>query len=243
MAFEEITVQHHQMRVKIGIGLVFLLAFLSMFLNVQYSKKKSPILSKTQYNVLTFHQSFGLYVIFFLSELLLKILRDYKNDTEMFDNLAISCLISKLVFFHCLVPLMMTMNLKLKMPLLFSKNKIKKFKFFMSGLSNSPRQQVLLPLKQFDLKARWGSEAKFQLLLMNQSEKVHLEICLPSVECWYFFFYSAKYNMNANRHCWYLWNLIILLQSALLSNFDIPKSHQRPNPKRSLKIKHFTENY
>ena len=183
MAFEEITVQHHQMRVKIGIGLVFLLAFLSMFLNVQYSKKKSPILSKTQYNVLTFHQSFGLYVIFFLSELLLKILRDYKNDTEMFDNLAISCLISKLVFFHCLVPLIITTNLKLKMPLLFSKNKIKKLKFLMSGLSNSPRQQVLLPLKQFDLKARWGSEAKFQLLLMNQSEKVHLEICLPSVEC------------------------------------------------------------
>ena len=181
MAFEEIKVQHHQMRVKIGIGLVFLLAFFSMFLNVQYSKKKRPILSKIQSNVLTFHQSFGLYAIFFLSELLLKILREYKN--EIFNNLSTSFLISKLIFFHCLVPLMMTMNLKLKMPLLFSKNKIKKLKFFMSGVSISPRQQVLLPLKQFDLKARWGSEAKFQLLLMNQSEKIHLENCLPSVEC------------------------------------------------------------
>ena len=182
MAFEELEhqQQHHQMRVKIGFGLVFLLAFFSMFLNVQYSKKRRPILSRIQYNVLTFHQSFGLYAIFFLSELLLKILRDYKD--EIF-NKATSYLIFKLIFFHCLVPLMMTMNLKLKMPLLFSKNKIKKVKFFMSGLSISPRQQALLPLKQFDLKGRWGSEAKFKLLLKNQSEKIHLRNCLPSVEC------------------------------------------------------------
>ena len=177
MAFEEMTIQTDKIRVKTGIGLVFLLAFSLMFLNVQYTKKKKPILSKFQHNVVTFNQSFFLYILFFLSDLLLKYLREKKND------FAICLFISKLIFFHCLVPYMIIRNLRLTMPLLFSKNKIEKVNFHISGWSITPRHQVLLPLKQFTSKARWGSTKKFQFLLPNQPGKIHSKNCVPAVEC------------------------------------------------------------
>ena len=84
MSFEVLTIQTDKIRVKTGIGIVFLLAFSLMFLNVQYTKKKRPILSKIQHNVVTFNQSFYLYILFFLSDLLLKYLRENKNDFGIF---------------------------------------------------------------------------------------------------------------------------------------------------------------
>ena len=175
MSFEVLTIQTDKIRVKTGIGIVFLLAFSLMFLNVQYTKKKRPILSKIQHNVVTFNQSFFLYILFFLSDLLLKYLRENKNDFGIF------LFISKLIFFHCLVPFAIILNLKLTMPILFSKNKIEKLSFYTTGWSFTPRHQVLLPIKQFTSNARWGSEIKF--LLQNQPEKIHIENCVPSVEC------------------------------------------------------------
>ena len=175
MAFEEMTIQTVKIRVKTGIGLVFLFAFSLMFLNVQYIKKKRPILSKIQHNVVTFNQSFILYVLFFLSDLILKYLRENKNDFAIF------LFIFKLIFFHCHVPVMIIKNSKLTMPLLFSKNEIEKVNFHMSGWSFTPRHQVLLPLKQFTSKARWGSEVKFQFLLQNQP--IQSDNCVPTVEC------------------------------------------------------------
>ena len=61
----KIAIQHDKMRIKTGIGLVFLLAFLFMFLNVQYTKRKRPIVYKIQYNILTFNQSFYSFTLFF----------------------------------------------------------------------------------------------------------------------------------------------------------------------------------
>ena len=177
MAFQETTIQADKIRVKTGIGLVFLFAFTLMFLDVQYTKKKRPILSKIQHNVVTFNQSFLLYILFFLSDLLLKYLRENKNDIAIFNFFI------KLIFFHCLVPYMITMNLKQTMPLLFSKKKIEMGNFYMFGWSITPRHQVLLPLKQFTSKARWGSEIKFQIHLQNQPEKIHSDNCVPTVEC------------------------------------------------------------
>ena len=177
MAFEEMTLQPDRVRVKTGIGLVFLLAFALMFLNVQYNKKKRPIIPKTQHNVVTFDQSFILYILFFLSDWIFKYVRENKND------IAIFIFIFKLIFFHCFVPYMILRKLKLSMPILFSKNKIEKVAFFMSGWSYTPRHQILLPLKPFTSRARWGSEIKFQFLLQNLPVIIHSENCVPTVEC------------------------------------------------------------
>ena len=173
----KIAIQHDKMRIKTGIGLVFLLAFLLMFLNVQYTKRKRHIVYKIQYNILTFNQSFYSFTLFFLCDLLLKYLRENESDLAVF-----LFFISKLIFFHWLIPCMILRNLKLTMPVLFSKNKIHNVKFYISGYSITPRQQVLLPFKQFVTKARWGSEVKFQI--PNQPEKIYLKNSLSTVECW-----------------------------------------------------------
>ena len=154
---------HDKLRVKTGIGVMHLLAFCLMFLNVQYIKKKRPIVSKIQHNIVTFNQSFYLYIILFLSDCLLKNLRENKSSKAIF------LFITKAIFFHFLVPCMITWNLKLFMPLFFSNNKPEKLEFYMSGWSIIPRQQSLLPLKQFASNARWGSVAKFQVINENLS--------------------------------------------------------------------------
>ena len=149
---------HDKLRVKTGIGVIHLLAFCLMFLNVQYIKNKRPTILKIQHNIVTFNQSFYLYIILFLSDCLLKNLRENKCSKAIF------LFISKAIFFHFLVPCMITWYLKFSMPLFFSNNKPEKLDFYMSGWSIIPRQQVLLPLKQFASNARWGSVAKFQVI-------------------------------------------------------------------------------
>ena len=172
----KMAIQHDKMRIKTGIGLVFLLAFLLMFLNVQYTKRKRPIVYRIQHNILTFNQSFYSFILFFLSDLLLKNLRENEKDLAAFLFFT-----SKLIFFHWLIPYMIIRNLKLTMHVLFSKNKIHNIKFYISGYSITPRQQVLLPFKQFVTKARWGSEVKFQT--PDRPEKIYLKNSLSTVEC------------------------------------------------------------
>ena len=140
-------------------------------------KRKDPFYPNFNTMLSLLIKVFFLYILFFLSDLLLKYLRENKND------FAICLFISKLIFFHCLVPYMIIRNLRLTMPLLFSKNKIEKVNFHISGWSITPRHQVLLPLKQFTSKARWGSTKKFQFLLPNQPGKIHSKNCVPAVEC------------------------------------------------------------
>ena len=151
-------------KTKIGVGFVFLLVFLILFLSVQYHKRKRPTcqLPKIQYNILTFDQSFYLYVLFFLCDCALMLLKEHSK------NLEIALFISKLIFFHCLIPLLLIWNVKQSMPLLFSDNnpqrKVKNF--YVSGLSFTPRRQFFLPLNKVS-KARWGSEVKFQTKNVN----------------------------------------------------------------------------
>ena len=155
---------HDKLRVKTGIGVIHLLAFLLMFLNVQFIKKKRPTVSKIQVNIVTYNQSFYLYIVLFLSEWLLKNLRENKSDKALF------LFISKTIFFHFIVPCMILCHLKLCMPLFFAKNKTKRLDFYISGLSITPRQQVfLLPSKQFVSNARWGSVTKFRMINANIS--------------------------------------------------------------------------
>lgn len=159
---KEIDIVHDKLRVKTGIGFIHFLAFLLMFLNVQFIKKKRPSISKIQHNIITFNQSFYLYVVLFLSEWLLKNLRENKNDKAIF------IFISKTIFFHFLVPCMIMWHLRICMPLFFSKNKPEKLDFYISGWNIAPRQQVfLLPSKQFVSNARWGSVAKFRRINEN----------------------------------------------------------------------------
>ena len=119
----KMAIQHDKMRIKTGIGLVFLLAFMLMFLNVQYTKRKRPIVYRIQHNILTFNQSFYSFILFFLSDLLLKNLRENEKDLAAFLFFT-----SKLIFFHWLIPYMIIRNLKLTMHVLFSKNKIHNIK-------------------------------------------------------------------------------------------------------------------
>ena len=153
-------------KTKIGVGFVFLLVFLILFLSVQYHKKKRPTgqLPKIQYNILTFDQSFYLYVLFFLCDYTLMLSRELSKSLE------ITLFISKLIFFHCLIPLFLIWNVKRSMPLLFSDyNPQRKVKnFYVSGLSIIPRRQFFLPLNKVS-NARWGSEMKFQTKNVNLS--------------------------------------------------------------------------
>ena len=173
-------------RVKIGMGLVFLLAYLVMFLNIQYIRKKRPISSKIQYNIVTFNQSFVMYILFYLSDLILKYLRQncyihcilVENDYKLFFFLTF-----KLIFFNCLIPCTIIRNLNLTIPILFSEYKVEKVNFYMSEQRIIPRQQVFLPLKQFKFNARFGSEKKFQNFSQNQTEQISSESSLPVVEC------------------------------------------------------------
>ena len=182
LSLEDLKIPKGRERVKNGMGLVFLLAFLFMFLNVQYIKKKRPISSKIQYNIVTFNQSFVMYILFYLGDLILKYLRRncrihcilVENDYKLFFFLTF-----KLIFFNCLIPCMIIRNLNLTIPILFSEYKVEKVNFYMSGWSIIPRQQVLLPLKQFKYNARFGSEKKFQNFLQNQ---ISSENCLTVVE-------------------------------------------------------------
>ena len=153
-------------KTKIGVGFVFLLVFLILFLSVQYHKRKRPTgqLPKIQYNILTFDQSFYLYVLFFLCDFALMLLKEHSK------SLKITLFISKLIFFHCLIPLFLIWNVKRSMPLLFSDyNPQRKVKnFYVSGLSIIPRRQFFLPLNKVS-NARWGSEMKFQTKNVNLS--------------------------------------------------------------------------
>ena len=101
-------VQSDKVRVKTGIGFVFLLTFLLMFLNVQYIKKKRPILPKIQNNIVTFAQSFYLYIIFFLVNLLVTTLKENKKEAAAY------LFVSKLLFFHFIVPCMIIYPLCVK---------------------------------------------------------------------------------------------------------------------------------
>ena len=156
-----------RMKTKVGVGFVFLLIFLMMFLGVKYDKQKRPIVCKIQYNILTFDQSFYLYVLYFLYDLALMLFKVYSKGPEKSTRIAlILTFFFKFIFFHCIIPLLITWNLKQCMPLLFSDcyPKTEVNNFYISVLSISPRRQNFLPLKKFVAKARWGSEAKFRTM-------------------------------------------------------------------------------
>ena len=148
---------------KIAVATVFFTAFLSMFLDVRYQKKKKPTRSRIQYNVLTFDQSFYSYVIYFVVDWALVLLKQRNKFIGIF------LFICKLIFFHCVIPLFILLNLKNSIPFLFSENNCKKEpnSFYMTKLDAIPRRQTFLPLKNFGSNARWGSEMKFKNLNQN----------------------------------------------------------------------------
>ena len=164
---------------KIAVATVFFTAFLSMFLNVRYQNKKKPTRFRIQYNVLTFDQSFYSYVLYFVVEWALLLL----NLRPKF--IGVFLFICKLIFFHCIVPLFILLNLKNSMPFLFSENNRKKElnSFYMTKLYAIPRRDKFLPFKKFDSNARWGSEKKFQNLNQNlfdsHSEKKNPNVLTP----------------------------------------------------------------
>ena len=151
-------------KTKIGVGFVFLLVFLILFLSVQYQKRKRPTVIKIQHNILTFDQSFYLYVLFFLCDCALMLLKEHSKGLE------ITLFISKSIFFHCLNPLFLIWNVKQSMPLLFSDSnpQRKVNNFYVSGLSIIPRRQYFLPLNKVS-NAPWGSEVKYQTKNVNLS--------------------------------------------------------------------------
>ena len=148
---------------KIAVATVFFTLFLSMFLNVCYQKKKKPTRFRIQYNVLTFDQSFYSYVIYFVVDWALVLLKQRNKFIGIF------LFICKLIFFHCVIPLFILLNLKNSIPFLFSENNCKKEpnSFYMTKLDAIPRRQTFLPLKNFGSNARWGSEMKFKNLNQN----------------------------------------------------------------------------
>ena len=135
---------------------------------------------------MTFNQSFVMYILYYLGDLILKYLRQncyihcilVKNDYKLFFFLTF-----KLIFFNCLIPCTIIRNLNLTIPILFSEYKVEKVNFYMSEQRIIPRQQVFLPLKQFKFNARFGSEKKFQNFSQNQTEQISSESSLPVVEC------------------------------------------------------------
>ena len=151
------------MTTKIAVAAVFLTSFLAMFLNVHYHKKKKPTRFRVQYNILTFDQSFYSYVLYLIVDCTLLYLKKHTQFNVFF------LYICKLIFFHCIIPLFILLNLKNSMPLLFSENNRKKElrSFYMTKLYPIPRSENFLPLKKFDSNARWGSEKKFQNLNQN----------------------------------------------------------------------------
>ena len=115
------------------------------------------------------------YIIIFLVSLLLTTLRENKREAVTF-----YLIMSKLLFFHFIVPCMIIKNLRRKIPLLFSDNNIEMVTFYWSGQSFTPRQQVFLPLKKSIPKGRWGSQHKFKTISYNNHSS--LNKLLPVVE-------------------------------------------------------------
>ena len=147
----------------------FIAFIVILFVNVQIIKRRTRFKKKhNQFNIITFNQNFFFYIFFYISNVILILIRiNILNfvSIKRAENIILYVYLVFLSIDWFVRPIVIIILLRKNMPDFFEDFEISKDKkvFNVRRKAIIPRQQEFLTYKPFSQNARWGSSKKFHV--------------------------------------------------------------------------------